>query len=103
MSKPFSYNDKNFTVIDNILFVHFVDNKAYKAYEPVIPVPDKIYQRMASYGNIAFASPTLRNNGGISVGICIILKNKIPYIAFSEDITSSIARRYYSFYLLAGI
>lgn len=28
MSRPFSYNDENFTVIDNILFVHFSDTTA---------------------------------------------------------------------------
>lgn len=28
MSRPFSYNDENFTVIDNFLFVHICDTNA---------------------------------------------------------------------------
>lgn len=28
MSRPFSYNDENFTVIDNLLFIHFRDDNA---------------------------------------------------------------------------
>lgn len=33
MSRPFSYNDENFTVIDNLLFVHFVDSAAHDALD----------------------------------------------------------------------
>lgn len=58
MGRPFSYNDDNFTVIDNILFVHFNDTKERKSNEPVIQIPDEIYKRMYSYGNIVFVSPS---------------------------------------------
>ena len=42
MSRPFSYNDENFTVIGNLLFVHFIDSVAREAYQPAIPVPTEI-------------------------------------------------------------
>ena len=42
MSRPFSYNDENFTVIGNVLFVHIIDNKARKALEPVVEIPPAI-------------------------------------------------------------
>ena len=42
MSRPFSYNDENFTVIGNLLFVHIRDSKAHKADEPIIEIPPAI-------------------------------------------------------------
>lgn len=43
MSRPFSYNDENFTVIGNLLFVHIHDSKPRKAGEPVIEIPPAIF------------------------------------------------------------
>lgn len=51
MSRPFSYNDENFTVIGNVLFVHIIDNKARKAAEPVVEVPPAIFERMQTITN----------------------------------------------------
>lgn len=56
MSRPFSYNDENFTVIGNMLFVHIRDSKAHKAGEPVIEVPPAIISRMVTYGNVVVES-----------------------------------------------
>lgn len=104
MSRPFSYNDENFTVIDNLLFVHFVDSSEREAYEPVIQVPDEIFKRMNSYGNVAFLSRLMLKDGGITAGISIVIKNNIPYLAFSESRPYTTAKRYYySFYLLKDI
>lgn len=50
MSRPFSYNDENFTVIGNILFVHFRFNKAILAGTPItIRVPDAIRKKNGVY------------------------------------------------------
>jgi hypothetical protein len=60
MSRPFSYNDENFTVIGNILFVHFRFNKAIVANTPItIRVPDAIRKRMVSTGNYFTISPNV--------------------------------------------
>ena len=56
MSRPFSYNDENFTVIGNVLFVHIIDNKARKEYEPLVEIPPAIFERLKTYTNICFAS-----------------------------------------------
>ena len=42
MSRPFSYNDENFTVIGNLLFVHIHDPKRHEANEPIIEIPPAI-------------------------------------------------------------
>lgn len=93
-----------FTVIDNMLFVHFSDMKERKANEPVILVPDEIYKRMCSFANMVFVSPLVYNASGIITGISIVTKDNKHYIAFSADRTSTIYPRYhYSIYLLKDI
>lgn len=104
MSRPFSYNDENFTVIGNILFVHFADSKEHKALEPVIQIPDEIYKRMVSFGNTALASPNLIKDGSFTVSISVILKDNIPYIAFTNDrFSANYVRYHYAWYLLKDI
>lgn len=46
MSRPFSYNDENFTVIGNLLVIHIKDNEARGAFEPVLKIPPSIYDRI---------------------------------------------------------
>ena len=101
MSRPFSYNDENFTVIDNMLFVHFIDMKDREANEPVIQIPDEIYKRMCSYANSVFISPAGYNMVGLVTGISIIRKDNKAYIAFTSKRQSTILTRYhYTIYLL---
>lgn len=51
MSRPFSYNDENFTVIGNIVFFHIKITKAFKKNENIIEVPQAIYERMCNKSN----------------------------------------------------
>lgn len=74
MSRPFSYNDENFTVIDNILFVHLNDRNKHQALEPVIPIPDEIYKRMGSFGSVGFLSPRSNEYAGSTIGVIIVIK-----------------------------
>ena len=46
MSRPFSYNDENFTVIDNLLFCHIKLSKTIQVGEPIVEVPPAIYNRL---------------------------------------------------------
>lgn len=39
MSRPFSYNDENFTVIGNVLFIHLLYEKAAPADALLVEVP----------------------------------------------------------------
>lgn len=104
MSRPFSYNDDNFTVIDNMLFVHFLDMETRKPLDPVVQVPDEIYKRMCSYSNVAIISPLLEEVPGSSVGITIVMNDNKPYIAFNSNrAATSIIRYHYCIYFLKDI
>lgn len=46
MSRPFSYNDENFTVNGNILSIHIKHEDAAKAGTRLIEIPPAIYDRL---------------------------------------------------------
>lgn len=49
MSRPFSYNDENFTVIENVLFCHIKVKEEILSYQPIVEIPPAIYARMLFY------------------------------------------------------
>lgn len=103
MSRPFSYNDKNFTVIGNLLFVHIPDSKAHKVGEPVIEIPPAIISRMVTYGNVVAESAKAYYGGGIT-GIQVVKEGNKYYFAYTKNVNATDAvRYYYSTYLLKDI
>lgn len=52
MSRPFSYNDENFTVIGNMLFVHIKITKDVQAGGNVIEIPAGIANRLVYHSNM---------------------------------------------------
>ena len=106
MSRPFSYNDENFTVIGNVLFIHFIDNKARKAFEPVIEVPPAIFERMKSHSNLCISSyeDILDTESTPAILISTFLKDDKCYLVFASDRpVSNNDRLYWSVYFLKDI
>ena len=91
MSRPFSYNDENFTVIGNVLFVHIIDNKARESFEPVVEIPPGIFERMETKTN--FSIFTYSNfNDYVGTPVAPITTRDIEnkhYFAFATDIPAS--------------
>lgn len=103
MSRPFSYNDENFTVIGNLLFVHIRDSKAHKCDEPTIEIPPAIISRMVTYGNVAANSEKAYYGGG-TIGIEVVKLNNKYYFAYTKDVKAVDSVRYfYANYLLKDI
>lgn len=48
MSRPFSYNDENFTIIGNVLFFHVLSTGALTSNKKLIEVPPEIFRRVVS-------------------------------------------------------
>ena len=95
MSRPFSYNDENFSVIGNLLFIHFRDDNKRSEYEPVLQIPPSIYERMVTnsftllsqlVGNRQASRPTMGTT---------IENNGKHFIAFLEKRTETTVPRYY--------
>lgn len=54
MSRPFSYNDANFTVIGTVLICHIMLNKKIPSGEPIIEIPPAIVNHMFFYTNAGY-------------------------------------------------
>lgn len=103
MSRPFSYNDENFTVIGNLLFVHIPDSKAHKPDEPVIEIPPAIVSRMITYGNVVVDSARAYFGGG-QIGIEVVKVDNKYYFAYTKNVgLVDYVRYFYCNYLLKDI
>ena len=51
MSRPFSYNDENYTVIGNLLFCHFHIIAPIKKDAHIAEIPPEIYKRLMFFSN----------------------------------------------------
>lgn len=68
MSRPFSYNDENFTVIGNILFVHVdIGGDAYTVGQTLCTIPQAIFTRMTTYNRQADVSNKYTGGSGSSI------------------------------------
>ena len=113
MSRPFSYNDENFTVIGNVLFVHIIDNKAREAFEPVVEIPPAIFERLITHINPCFVSTSNFSNQksrdisspDLTPTMSIInkFKNKYYLMFLSNVPPSNDVRLYWSIYFLKDI
>lgn len=70
MSRPFSYNDENFTVMGNVLFVHAdIGGNAYAVGQKLVTIPQAIFTRMTSYNQQAAVSNKFSGGSGSSIGV----------------------------------
>ena len=106
MSRPFSYNDENFTVIGNVLFVHIIDNKARNPFEPVVEIPPAIFERLKTYSNFCVTSFNNFSGEGSPLASMFTIKNfeNKHYLVFADDTpASNDDRLYWSIYFLKDI
>ena len=87
MSRPFSYNDENFTVIGNSLFVHLnIGTKPYSKGDTIGTVPPAIYDRLTTYNYVGIVSVHIN----VSVAnICSIYFDADRNIITNSDISTT--------------
>lgn len=51
MSRPFSYNDENFNVIGNVVFLHIKLTNLIAKNNNIVEIPPEIYKRMLHKSN----------------------------------------------------
>ena len=106
MSRPFSYNDENFTVIGNVLFVHIIDNKARKSFEPIVEIPPAISERMETNTNFCITSYSNVDDVESVPGSLITTLasgNKMYFVFVTDRPASTNVRLYWSIYFLKDI
>ena len=103
MSRPFSYNDENFTVIGNILFLHLnIRATAYSVGDKLGTIPPAIHERMTTVnlqGCISNNAP-----GAYSSFVSIYVNKNGDIITNGNiSITSYLPRIVLGYYLLKDI
>lgn len=95
MSRPFSYNDENFTVIDNLLFIHFRDDNAHSVEKPVLLIPPSIYEHMVTNSFVFIAQLVGNKQSTGTVPATTIEIDGKHFISFLVDRGASPSPRYY--------
>lgn len=104
MSRPFSYNDENFTVIGNILFCHIMVTKVLNPKDDLIEIPPDIYKRMFNKSNYLMRlerGDFSSDSSLISVGAARETDGK--YYIYVRDELTAIGRCLIGFYILKDI
>lgn len=103
MSRPFSYNDENFTVNGNILYVHFKYEDAVKAGTRLIEIPPAICDRLLFFSNVCTAVyDTMGKNAGSLVLTVTEYNNKF-YLTNKNDVGAGVGRYIFGTFMLKDI
>lgn len=108
MSRPFSYNDENFTVIGNIVFFHIKITKKFNKNEDIIEIPQAIFERMCNKSNHTQLSSSIDGDSRYFWFTSLIKKSNIDgkyyYCSVDKDITNEFVGFYaVSWYFLKDI
>ena len=89
MSRPFSYNDENFTVIGNMLFCHVKITAPLQSTTNIVEIPSAIVDRLPFYSNYFFGGPIGSGTGVVRLSCGIRYDNGKYYLHTFSDITNS--------------
>lgn len=95
MSRPFSYNDENFTVIGNVLFGHILLSGPVKAKEKICLIPPAITRRLMQFSAQGICQTPDPSAGSLFYG-AITKESDKYYLISSTDIKY---KYYVTFYL----
>ena len=103
MSRPFSYNDENFTVIGNILFVHFECAVNAPEGSRLIEIPPAISDRLLLYTSFCFVSYAIKNTNSHSIILTVIDYEGKSYLSNKLNLEASPGRHICGFFFLKDI
>ena len=88
MSRPFSYNDENFTVIGNVLFVHIKYEKKASAGAELIEIPPAIYDRLLFFSTMGCAAFSTSDSNSYNVMMSVIAKDNKFYLSSKSNLSA---------------
>lgn len=103
MSRQFSYNDENFTVIGNVLFIHFKFEKSASIGSKLIEIPPKIFDRLLFYSNSANTCNSVLEEQNGSFSLSIKEDNGKHYFYNNTYISADANRYIFSIFILKDI
>lgn len=103
MSRPFSYNDDNFTVIGNVLYVHFKYDDAAEAGTRLIEIPPAICDRLLFFSNVCHAVYPIKGSNADNFVLTVIDYNNKCYFSNKTAIGAGTARYIFGTFMLKDI
>lgn len=103
MSRPFSYNDDNFTVIGNVLYVHFKYDDAAEAGTRLCEIPPAIYDRLLFYTNVGASCYPVDGYAAGTVPLSAIKYENKFYLTNAVKISAYNNRYIYGTFILKDI
>ena len=103
MSRPFSYSDENFTVIDNVLFVHVKYEENAPLDTKLCEIPKAIFDRLLFYSNGAVTCYHKIGMNGGDFQLAVIKDNNKFYFINKTGLEENIDRYIFSIYMLKDI
>lgn len=103
MSRPFSYNDENFTVIGNVLFVHFKYEKAADPETRLIEVPPAICDRLLFFSTFGMTVFDKKNSNAGQVVLAVTDRDNKCYLTNKNTITSGTGKYIFGTFMLKDV
>ena len=107
MSRPFSYNDENFTVIGNMLFIHYHYNSNLFYGLEFLIIPPEIKKRLYHKENYLLMTNTNNASDNALVPVTIVPGAMGSFLTVREGVRipeiETGERWYYGLYLLKDI
>lgn len=103
MSRPFSYNDENFTVIGNLLFCHIKLISTVEAFQDIIEVPPAIYERLMFYDNQMYVVGGSTSALAGNISTTILYNNGKYYLRARNGFNVPVYKYLIGFYFLKDI
>lgn len=104
MSRPFSYNDDNFTVIGNMLFCHIMLSKEVPTGGHIVEVPPAIYNRLSyTTANMFRERSALGVFASYAISVGIVKDDGKYYIVANGVVNGKLYQYLTGFYYLKDI
>lgn len=103
MSRPFSYNDENFTVIGNVLFVYFKYDDAAEADSRLLEIPPAISDRLLFFSNVFNVVYAIEGANASSIMLTVKEYDNKCYLVNKTTFVSGRNRYIYGTFILKDI
>lgn len=103
MSRPFSYNDENFTVIGNVLYVHFKYEQAAEPGTILIEIPPAICDRLLFFSSLCMAAYDHKDSNAGQVVLVVIDHDNKCYLTNKNSLGVGTGRYIYGTFMLKDI
>ena len=103
MSRPFSYNDENFTVIGNVLYVHFKYEQAADPGTILIEIPPAICDRLLFFSSFGMTVFERKDSNAGQVVLTVIDRDNKSYLTNKNTIGANVGKYIFGTFMLKDV